>query len=324
MTPEVIIENAKCFECIPAGMRWVVLLSLAQEDFMHTFATVTPVDYDIVSAFGYTTNNRNFPGLLGIRFLPVSTIAGYAISGQTSLLSMELVNLTSFPVGALCTFNGNTVLQNLSFNALQSSGVLMQISSTVVPNPALTNLSLPVLVSAAGLTCQATALPLFSCPLLTTMTGTMAVSGNNLLTSISLPLLTTATNLNFGTNAALSSLNLSSVITMTGTLTLTNCTSLPSLSLPSLTTGILSCSGCTVLTSLTLPNWQPANGNTVNFSNCALDQASVDLVLARAVSNAAYVSGTVSLNGGTSATPSAAGLADKATLIGRGCTVNTN
>ena len=43
-----------------------------------------------------------------------------------------------------------------------------------------------------------------------------------------------------------------------------------------------------------------------------------------AVANAGYVSGTIDLSGGTNATPSAGGLADAATLTGRGVTVVHN
>lgn len=90
------------------------------------------------------------------------------------------------------------------------------------------------------------------------------------------------------------------------------------------TVGAISASGCTVLSSVSFPNYLPTNGSAINFSAAALSQVSVDHVLARAVANAAYVSGTITLDGGTSSTPSGAGLADKATLIARGVTVLTN
>lgn len=77
-------------------------------------------------------------------------------------------------------------------------------------------------------------------------------------------------------------------------------------------------------TTWNAPLWVPTNATTIDLSGNALDQTSVDQVLARCVANAGYVAGTVDLSGGTSATPSATGLADKATLIGRGVVVNTN
>jgi hypothetical protein len=77
-----------------------------------------------------------------------------------------------------------------------------------------------------------------------------------------------------------------------------------------------------------LPSIKQISGD-VNFSDCALDEASIDAILAKLVyldgnngttlwTNHAY------LNGGTNAIPSAQGLADMATLEGRGCIVYVN
>lgn len=79
------------------------------------------------------------------------------------------------------------------------------------------------------------------------------------------------------------------------------------------------------LVNLSLPVWVPHNNtNPFAFSGNALNAASVNGVLARCVANVSYTSGTVNLQGGTNAAPSGQGVADKATLIGRGVTVNTN
>lgn len=64
----------------------------------------------------------------------------------------------------------------------------------------------------------------------------------------------------------------------------------------------------------------PANLLNAFFSGNALTQAAVDALLAAAVAGGAS-GGTLALEGGTNATPSAAGLASKATLVGRGWTV---
>jgi hypothetical protein len=70
------------------------------------------------------------------------------------------------------------------------------------------------------------------------------------------------------------------------------------------------------------------NSNFVTTSN-SLDQASVDNILVRLAAldgtggTVAYSSRTVTITG-SSATPSATGLAAKTTLQGRGCTVTTN
>ena len=69
----------------------------------------------------------------------------------------------------------------------------------------------------------------------------------------------------------------------------------------------------------------------ISFAGCALNQASVDGILALLVSlngmggTTLYgPSKTVTLNLGTNSTPSPAGVANKATLVARGAIVNTN
>ena len=67
----------------------------------------------------------------------------------------------------------------------------------------------------------------------------------------------------------------------------------------------------------------PATNFTNAFLSCALSQASVDGILASLVT-AGKSNGTLNMQGGTSSTPSAAGLASKATLVSRGWTVTHN
>ena len=73
-----------------------------------------------------------------------------------------------------------------------------------------------------------------------------------------------------------------------------------------------------------MPALVPINGVSFNVQNCALTAASVNALLARFVANAAYVSGSIDLSGGTSAAPTGQGITDSATLTGRGVTVSTN
>lgn len=62
---------------------------------------------------------------------------------------------------------------------------------------------------------------------------------------------------------------------------------------------------------------------TVDLSNNALDEASVNGFLAAMVDCGA-TNAYFDLSGGTSVTPTGQGITDKTTLIGAGCTVNTN
>lgn len=102
--------------------------------------------------------------------------------------------------------------------------------------------------------------------------------------------------------------------------------SLTNVSFASLTTVQLDTSikNNAALVTLSFPNWIPINFSNGDFSGNALNQASVDGVLARYVANPSYNTGTIDLSGGTNSAPSPAGDADKATLIGRGATVITN
>ena len=164
---------------------------------------------------------------------------------------------------------------------------------------------------------------------------------NDLLASISFSALTTLrTGFYIVNNPVLTSVDFSALTTIDiRTLALANTTSslssnasLTSVSFPALTTitksagvsGALSIASNVALTSISIPVLTVPDGFRFIFTNNALTEASVDHVLARCVANAGFVSGRVDLNGGTNAVPSATGLADKATLIGRGVTVNTN
>lgn len=102
-------------------------------------------------------------------------------------------------------------------------------------------------------------------------------------------------------------------------------TALVSLSLPKLTNSFfMDFHGNTAMTTVSVPLWLPKNGGSFNFSGCALSGTAVNHILARAVANAAFVTGTINLSGGTSAAPSGQGITDKNTLIARGVTVTTN
>jgi hypothetical protein len=66
-----------------------------------------------------------------------------------------------------------------------------------------------------------------------------------------------------------------------------------------------------------------ATNFTQAWTNCALDQTSVDNILV-SLDTAGQSNGTVNIDGGTSAAPSATGLAAKVSLEGKGWTVVTN
>lgn len=144
-------------------------------------------------------------------------------------------------------------------------------------------------------------------PSLVSISGQIGINSLPFLTTVNLPLLETCRDIDFD-----------------------SCTSLVSLSLPSLTSSGGSgsyndFSGCTVLANVSFPNWVIDDGATLIFTGDALSAASVNHILARCVANAAFVTGTVDLTGGTNSPPSSVGLgSDYAILIARGVIVTVN
>jgi hypothetical protein len=116
-----------------------------------------------------------------------------------------------------------------------------------------------------------------------------------------------------------------------GSVSITSCAVLTSISFPTLdraTSFFLNDN--TSLTTVSLPSGLlRVDGNFI-AANCALSQASVNAILVRLAAldgtagTTSYDNKTIDMTLGTSAAPSAPGLAAKTTLEGRGCTVNVN
>lgn len=102
-------------------------------------------------------------------------------------------------------------------------------------------------------------------------------------------------------------------------------TSFPSLNVSASTNFRSAWHGCTSLASFpaAILTGTTATEFTDAWRNCALDQTSVDAILTT-INAAGTSNGTLGLNGGTNAIPSATGLAAKTALEGRGWTVNVN
>ena len=183
------------------------------------------------------------------------------------------------------------------------------------------------------------ALTSLSLPALTTVGGAFAPSSMTALTSLSLPALTTVgTTFSPNNMAALTSLSLPALTTVGTSFNPSSMAALTSLSLPAIERiGTNLASGDVInisaavgaLTSFTLPATLKQVGGTggnVTITSAALDQTSVDSILVRLAAldgtngTTAFNNRTVTITG-TSAAPSATGLAAKATLVARGCNV---
>lgn len=227
---------------------------------------------------------------LGVMFVnnPTITSLNYRQTRIPLIVAFECDALTSITAPNLVTIEGNEGGYLYQFNAVE-----------IVDCNVLTTLNL------SSVTTMTTAFTIVDNPLLTTVDFSSLVTINYDLTGPS------------GTNK--------------GFIWVENNAALTSLSFPALTTlnqGAIASEAyirnCAALTTISFPNLTIPNDLWLDFTNNALSQASVDHVLARLVANPAYVTGQVQLQGGTNSAPSVAGLADKATLAGRGVTVTTN
>jgi hypothetical protein len=127
--------------------------------------------------------------------------------------------------------------------------------------------------------------------------------------------------------ANVTSLSAPSLATVQGSFDINSNPVLASVDLGSLQTcggGQFRCYGNASLVTIGFGAFVPPNGWTIKCDSNALNAATVNLILARCVANAGYVSGSIDVSSGTNAAPTGQGILDKATLIGRGVTVNTN
>ena len=230
-------------------------------------------------------------------------------SSLTTLSLPELVHALNF------TPSNMGALTSISIPKLKKVGTFNPSSMAV-----LTTLSLPELVEAAsiGLNNMAS-LTTFSIPKLSSIVNDIQVSGLTLLTTLSFPeVIDIGSLVAISTSPALTTVSFPKVEVIAGKTTAGNAISFSN--------------GTDSLTTFTLsPTLKRvgSNGGNVIFTSCSLNQASVDGILVRLAAldgtgvTTAFSNRTVTITG-TSATPSATGLAAKATLVARGCTVNHN
>lgn len=247
--------------------------------------------------------------------------------------------------------NGSTVVTHVSFPSMvmQSGGSMGMGGSIAITGSAITSISLPQLVEASDLNFSNTpSLQTLSCPSLTKFTSYNGFylggpTGLTSITSANFPALTHY-KFNVYEPGTITTLNLPSVTTVVAHSWSSNgmagSTVLTSFILPNVVkhdSQFFTLSGHTYLTTLTLGTVGILKnfGNTyspayLNFSGCALNEASVDGVLVLLASldgtngttNAS--NGNIQLQGGSNAAPSSIGLAAKATLLARGYTISHN
>jgi hypothetical protein len=255
--------------------------------------------------------------------------------GATSFQADGLAALTSVSLPALKRTDGNLDLANnpnltsLTLTALQVVGTSLFLATNkltgAISFPALTFIFSDLQVQSNTLMTS------LSAPLLTTIQNIAQLSGCTALASINFNSLQTVGNFFLLSNdTSLTTLSLPALVSVGNDFQFDGCTSLTSASFPSLTTLApqnffsINGSGCTLLASLSIPVLASVtDGFTFTMNACALNAASVNLVLHRGTTWA-VVGSDFELAAGTNAAPSGAGVADKATLIGQGNVCNTN
>jgi hypothetical protein len=280
--------------------------------------------------------NTSDPGVTSLSFDNLAGTGGTG-DGGGAFGPTNMAALTSLSAPVLVTVCGNFSPDTMAALTSLSAPALATVGNNFQPNsmPALTSLSAPVLVTVGGSfnPHDMAALTSLSAPALATVGSNFNPSNMAALTSLSLPALATVGGaFNPNTMAALTSLSLPALATVGGNFSPQNMAALTSLSLPAVATvgsGFTLDTGTDALASLTLNAGLRTVGGDVVFSSCALDQASVDVLLIR-LAGLDGTGGTTSYDNhavtitGTSATPGAPGLAAKAVLVARGNTVTTN
>jgi hypothetical protein len=154
-------------------------------------------------------------------------------------------------------------------------------------------------------------------------------AGTQTLSILSYPSITLNAGMGGSFSGTLSSITISDLPYLE--LSVSSISTLVTVSLPALTTMIstgmnpnLSMRSCSSLTTVNIPALNNvANSLYIDWSGNAFSQATIDDILVKFAA-ASGNNCTLILNGGTSAAPSATGLAAKATLEGRGWSVTTN
>jgi len=286
-----------------------------------SMAALTSLSAPLLAYVGSTYQPSGMASLTTLSTPALAFVGGNYSPGNLS-------SLTSLSALLLAYVGGNYSPGTMASLTTLSTPALAFVGSSFNPYTmaALTNISAPALVY-VGSTFNAqnmASLTTLSTPLLAYVGSNYQPNGMASLATISLPSLTSV-----GVNIARTAYDL-------GRLAPYSLAALTSFTIPvievigSLSGASISfVTGTAALSTFTLGSTlQRVEGNVI-MTSCALLVASVDGILVRLAAldgtglTTAYSTKTVTITG-TSATPSATGLAAKATLVARGCTVTHN
>lgn len=292
---------------------------------------LTSLSFNNLTGVSGVFSPTTLPSLTSLGLPELLFIGGnFQPSSMNALTSLDLPNLVACEGGF---FNPSTMNSVTSFSAPN----LERVKGFYAVNASnVTSYSVPKLRTIGGqLSSSLAALKTFDFPSLEFIGG----GWNSALasaTSFRFPKLRTVVGGNILINACpqLATLNLPSLSDIVGNFNPLIMTGLTSISLPALKniSGSVTLSNQTAsVANFTMPpiGVLKNGGSGWTLSSCALNQASVDSILMGLAAldgqygTTAFSSKTVTITG-TSSTPSAVGLAAKAVLQARGCTVTNN
>lgn len=254
----------------------------------------------------------NFPTL-------VRAFKQFIAQGLPALTSISLPKLRI--VDAHLGLNGNANLASISCPVLKSVGVLFLFGQ----NPLLTSVNFSSVNDVGSASGGAFG------------NGSLQFDGCTILASASLPALVSVVggNISFTSCTALTSITFPLLQSVDTEINFDSCSSLTSANFPALTSipasnnlFVVSATDCLLCATFSAPLLQTyLDGFAFGFDGQnSLNAASVNQILRNGVlcTNGPLTASSFNLNGTACAAPTGQGLIDKGTLIGQGCTVNTN
>jgi hypothetical protein len=293
-----------------------------------TFTYIPPSTY-LATIYSHPYINKSYPdantSLVAISNL---NLPGYSSTADTTVTSVVVEDIelaTSTQSGIFGSSVTSVTYQDLKY---------LMSNITLPTNATLTSINFPQLLFTGGTfaTGAGSGATSLSFPKLEVMQGTFT-NNNTAQSSLSFPELLRMSGFIDSINSAMTSYSFPKLKIIEGVFTISGTkSSLTSISFGALEIMTSTFTMPTTSTSLTLFTFgvplKIFASNFVTTSN-SLNQASVDNILIRLAAldgtggTIAYSSRTVTITGGA-ATPSAAGLAAKAVLVARGCTVTNN
>jgi len=258
-----------------------------------------------------------------------STGDGQSESGGGEF-SIEAEPSNILPLYKLYFIDPLTGTTKLTFTASSIDGSVdleQAVDLQEVDAPNLTELHATYGVNGEFLVALCPSLATINMPKLATVGGRLHFEQNPVLLTANFPKLASIDFFDLDTCLIFPSLSLPLLETVGGIFECYANPEMTVLDLPSLVSvgAAMTCYDNSSLTTVNLPVWVPLNGAEIHFHNGALSVESVDGILARCVANPDFVSGTITLQGGTNSAPSSvAPGSDYDVLIDRGVTVTVN